>query len=530
MADDSEGAIPDDQDDAAQDAAQDQQPAQSQDQGQDQQQAPDQSPPATLGGDRPWYAQDNGMLPINAARSGAKLVMQYLMGADSADPEAAAKFAHGAKVEHPGVSDDDANVIAVHKATELGGPAAGWAMVQYNRSAYDRKQAFAKAALNGIDGKTGDLQAAAQAASQASQNVLDGSTAQFTADPGGGYVTATVKPPGSNRTVNYNLTPQQFGQYLDVGGAGQWDRVMSGGGIPGALQKIVATSRTGANGSATGQSGPQNLTPAQSQENRGTKPSSALPDQYDDNYVGDRQYPDWLEARADARFGHAPGIPMLGPTPQNLQDRVDWQDTQEQPYETRKASILAAQAKANASMYSAGVREQGLVNAAHERAGGQIGAATERAGGQVGAAKERAGGQVDAAKVTGASRVAAAGARAKTAADLAASRLLAQRDNMQAMERGKNMRNELNNLARTTNPGDDDYATKAQAIQNKYAALPPLPGQNTQGAPQTQVNAGGAPAQNTQSVPAAGQRVTGQVYRTPKGSFRWMGNGWQPAQ
>lgn len=509
------GAVPDDEEqDIAQDAAEDNTPAAAQSEPAipDGQQGQQDQGAATLGGDRPWYEQDNGMLPINAAKAGvgavaggASRILHYLMGADSADPESAEKFALGVKAEHPGISDDDANVIAVHKATEMGGPAAGWAMIQYNRSAYDRKQAFAKAALNGIDGKAGDLQAAADAATKAAQNVLDGSQTTFTADPGSGYVTATVKPAGSNRTVNYSLTPQQFDQYLDVGGAGQWDHVMSGGGIPGTLQKIVGTTRAGAPSTNA-----RDLTPEQNKDKSSTQSvSSSLPDQYNDNYVGDRQYPDWLEARADARFGHAPGIPMLGPAPQNLQDRIDWENQQEQPYETRKAQILAAQAKANASMYNAGMREQGYVNAARERAGGQVGAANARADATRYAADQR-------------------NKSALAAAQLAAAKMAAQAKNEADRQKAMNMRNEVNALARTSNPDDPEFENKLSAIQQKWG-LAPTSVDTQVPTPQT-APTNNAPAQNTQTVPPPAQRVTGQVYKTPKGSFKWMGNGWQPAQ
>lgn len=167
-----------------------------------------------------------------------KKIASYLMGQGGADPETAKKFEQGVKNEYPGISDDDANLMAVHKATELGGPAAGFAMVQYNRSAYNAKQSFAKAALNGIDGKAGNAQAAALAATQAGQHILDGSSTIFTADPGGAGFTATVKIPGTDRQVGFKLTPQQFNSWLDAGKAGMYDRVMEDG-TPASLQKLA---------------------------------------------------------------------------------------------------------------------------------------------------------------------------------------------------------------------------------------------------------------------------------------------------
>src|SRR5665213_2370636 len=105
---------------------------------------------------------DSGFVPGGAPglgqaiNGGVKKIAAYLMGADAAQPQVAKKFEQGIKNENPGISDDDANLLAVHKAHEMGGQAAAWQMVQYNRMAYNAKQSFAKAALNGVDGKAGN--------------------------------------------------------------------------------------------------------------------------------------------------------------------------------------------------------------------------------------------------------------------------------------------------------------------------------------------------------------------------------------
>lgn len=190
----------------------------------------------TFGGDRPAYAQDNGMLPINAAASGAKSLVGYIMGQGAAPQQQAEAAAR--QVDPEGrMSPDERNLLAVHRAAEMGGPGAAWAMVQANRQAYNGKQAFARAALNGVDGKAGDLAAAADAATKASAHLLDGSTAVFHPQEDG--VVADVRPPGQKESIQIKLTPDQFNEYLDVGKGGQFDKVLHNGGVPQTLQQIA---------------------------------------------------------------------------------------------------------------------------------------------------------------------------------------------------------------------------------------------------------------------------------------------------
>lgn len=175
----------------------------------------------------------------NVAKSGPanvmKRIVSYLMGSDAENPAALDQAA--AKVDPQGqMSGDDRNIMAIHQAHEEGGPEAAWKLMQANRVAYNAKQAFAATALNGINGKPADIAAAAQAATQASQHILDGSSINFTPDQQGG-VTATVKMPGG-QPQQISLTPPQFNQWLNVGGDGQWDKVMENGGAPATLQRI----------------------------------------------------------------------------------------------------------------------------------------------------------------------------------------------------------------------------------------------------------------------------------------------------
>lgn len=157
------------------------------------------------------------------AGSGAKRIIAYLMGADAAHPQSIDQI--GAQIDPEGKLDpSDRNVMAIDHVREKYGDNAAWQLMQSNRVAYNGKSAFAKAALQGTPQKPADLNAAVDAANQAQSHVLDGSSIQFT--PGRAGVTATVKLPGSSQTQQIALSPQAFSAFLDVGGDGQWDKVM----------------------------------------------------------------------------------------------------------------------------------------------------------------------------------------------------------------------------------------------------------------------------------------------------------------
>lgn len=322
--------------------------------------------------------------------SGVKRIAAYLMGADAAPPQVAKKFDQGVKQENPGVSDDDANLLAVHKAAELGGPAAAWQMVQYNRTAYNAKASFAKAALNGIDGKAGNAQAAAQAATQAGAHILDGSSTIFTAMPDGSGFTAAVKMPGTNRSVTFQLNPQQMNQWLDTGGHGQWDRVMEDG-TPQSLQKLAgqqtasqdqgqddaqdSAAAPAGNGTAT----PPATSPTETainmanEDNQDSEPSApeANPNAGQPTNIGktpsslnlsgsDTQsstlppkphsYGNDLETASQARF---PGVSQEG-------ERQDWMAAQQNQRSERIAktgqAAMGAQARQNVAATAAGAR------------------------------------------------------------------------------------------------------------------------------------------------------------------------------
>ena len=165
---------------------------------------------------------------------GAPGAKGYVTGEGAAAPTDANKFAYHEKTN--GRNDSDANLLAVQHANSVGGPAAAWAMVQYNRVAYNASAAFAKSALNGVDGKAGDINAAALAANKAGAHILDGSSVQYRAEPGG--VVASIQMPGTTQRQEVKLTPEQFNQALDIGKDGLWDKVMQTG-IPAALAAVA---------------------------------------------------------------------------------------------------------------------------------------------------------------------------------------------------------------------------------------------------------------------------------------------------
>lgn len=161
-------------------------------------------------------------------------IVSYLMGEGAAHPQELQQAADSVD-EHRSMSKSDANILAVEQASQQGGKEAAWKLVQANRVAYNAKQAFAMAALQGNQQKRPDIRAAVDAANQATDHILDGSNVKFAASQNG--VTATVKP-ASGEPQTFNLTPQQFRQYLNVGGDGQFDKQMQGG-VAATLARIA---------------------------------------------------------------------------------------------------------------------------------------------------------------------------------------------------------------------------------------------------------------------------------------------------
>lgn len=471
---------------------------------------------------------------------GVKKIAAYLTGEGAADPQSAQKMDQGVKHEHPGISDEDAYIMAVHKATEFGGPAAGWAMVQYNRQAYNAKASFARAALNGVDGKAGNAQAAALAATQAGAHILDGSSTVFTADPGRGGFTATVKVPGSNHTIGYRLTPEQFNKALDVGGEGMWDKVMEQG-TPQTLQKISAVQApdAGASGQDQAQDNAQDQGDATPPAVRPTAGSPAALRQGDDFRHTDKavvggkspdgaepavpgthdamghslspdapdqtNYGDELESRAEAQFGPKGNLATR-------QARGAYMDAQEEKDLERTNKLDVATEKGKADLAKA--RQTGADRVAATTIGSE-----NRREGQVSAAKERASGTRDAATINATARTQGYAQRAMIEATKQASR----NTNAQANEANKNFRAFL---ASSPGASDDDVnkAATKYGVQLPGTAAPQATTPQAvapQAAPPTgrPSPAPATPSARPANVPAGARFFQGQWYtRGPGGS------------
>jgi hypothetical protein len=178
----------------------------------------------------------NSYGPLAGPARGVKSIISYLMGADAMPPEAL--DGAGKTVDPQGrMNPSERNLMALQHARDNGGDEAAWALMQTNRVSYNAQTAFAKTALEGTAQKPADLMAAIDAANKAQANVLDGSNVEFRPLQGGQAITATVTRPGAppDQLV---LSPQQFAKWLDVGGDGQWDKIMSSGAQQ-TLHKIV---------------------------------------------------------------------------------------------------------------------------------------------------------------------------------------------------------------------------------------------------------------------------------------------------
>lgn len=456
---------------------------------------------------------------IPAPHQMLRKIVAYLTGAGSVPPQVAEQATQGIKANDPTISDDDANLMAVHEAAQKGGPAAAWAMLQYNRTSYNAKQTFAKAALNGVDGKAGDISAAAQAATQAGAHVLDGSSAVFTAAPGG--VTATVK--GSDgQAQQYRLTPQQFNEYLDTGKQGQWDRMMQDG-IGGSLQKVSQTTQANQGGQ------PQGTTPAASTP-PATKPRYA--DTYeDDDQGGDDQH----IPQERNNYGETPstmdlsgGQPLGGYTQKNAYSDELQQRANERFPSASQGDQRAAWLDAQANQASAGrrkLREAEAVGESRIEAARQTGAGKVAAADTAGSHRENIAASQNQSKenVAGTN----AGARVQSAQIRA--------DAMSAQQKAK-VEQELQHQARIARSAEERNAAsllRAKIANSAFEKLTPdenaritqMIGGGGQQAAQPQAQAqpqARQPSGNQQPVtvqsPADAQKLTpGTVYMTPDG-------------
>ena len=121
---------------------------------------------------QPDQQQGGGNAPHQLLQQGAQRIINYLRGGDG-DQNLTNQLAKQVD-PHGQMDENERNLKVVEAANEQGGQEAAWKVVQANRQAFNAKQAFARAALNGSEGKPPDISAAAKAATQAFPHMLDG--------------------------------------------------------------------------------------------------------------------------------------------------------------------------------------------------------------------------------------------------------------------------------------------------------------------------------------------------------------------
>lgn len=300
----------------------------------------------------PQEDQSRSGVDFNASHvpGNTKRIIAYLMGADAAHPQTIDQL--GAQVDPEGkLHPSDRNLLAIDAAREQGGDQAAWQLMQSNRVAYNAQTAFAKTALQGTPQKPADLNAAIDAANKAQTNVLDGSSIQFAPSQGG--VTATVTMHGTTQPQVIPLSTQAFSQFLDVGGDGQWDKIMDQG-APATLQRLSQQNPAQAPQQAQG---PSNSTPTLNPRKATwpTPPQAVAPPapqaqapapakvdpwakRFDDaNDPSKTNYGEELEARGDAMFGANNSA--------TRRQRQEWMAAQEQQDLNRQGKIEEAHEK-----------------------------------------------------------------------------------------------------------------------------------------------------------------------------------------
>ncbi len=365
---------------------------------------------------------------------GTEMITSLLMGKGAADPQQAQELVDHIKAH--GANDDEANMLAVVQAGKAGGPQAEWAMVQYNRVAFNAKQSFASAALQGVQGKAPDINAAATAATQASAHILDGTSSSFHVDGNG--VTATVTDPKGQKS-SYDMTAAQFGQYLDLSKTSQYDRLMQTGGVAGAMQQVGAKPTSVGNADAGGKD--QEQAPQGGESGKGD-----------------------LDVDA-AKKGIAQGQSDQADATQKKKDDAEYQASEQRLLEEGNKRFPWASQGAQRDAWMAQQRNFRESNEATVEAAG------ERGKNAVARAKIMAGGRVQAADVTGTHRENIATgnqANQKTALQIKQDRLNMDIASRQNNEQGRTLRSLL---ARNPDLTLDDANTQ---LQN--AKLPSIAG------------------------------------------------------
>lgn len=163
--------------------------------------------------------------PHNMLRNGVQSVLAYLQGKDAMPNDQALAIERSVA---PAAKNDPA-AVPVLAVAAAGSPDQQFAYLQRNRQIYDVAMAHGRAALNGVEGRPPSLDVAVQDATKAFSNVPDGENVHFVKHGDG--VVAQVSGASGREQRGYPLTIEQFGQLLDTGKAGMFDRMMEPGGV-----------------------------------------------------------------------------------------------------------------------------------------------------------------------------------------------------------------------------------------------------------------------------------------------------------
>lgn len=200
----------------------------------------------------------------STGRGNPQQIMRYLQRAD-AMPEPQAKALEQSVAPQAG---PDKNAITMQAVVAAPTEQDKFAYLQRNAKRYEFALSHARAALEGTRERPANLDAAVASATEAFTNLPDATNVRFQKDVHG--VKALVHNlDGKGGEQQYNLSPEQFAKLTNVGGDGQFDKVMAAGGARGVLEQLTggpaiggssaqrAASTAGSKPQYVGMDGPQ---------------------------------------------------------------------------------------------------------------------------------------------------------------------------------------------------------------------------------------------------------------------------------
>jgi len=240
--------------------------------------------------------------------SNPQRLVGYVKGVDG-DPQLADAMAK--KVDPQGQMDADTrNIKAVAAAST---PEDQAKVVASNIQAFNAKTAFARAALNGSQSKSADINASTVAATQAYTHMLDGKSAVF--QPSQNGVTVTVKDlAGKDPPEATELTQPQYNDLLNMGKHGQYDNMYEHGIKP--VLQIVKQQAGTAVGQPQGQPGQQQPQGQPQQQPQGQPQQQQQPQQPQGQPQQQQQLQQPQGQVSGDAQGQAPGQPQPQARPQ----------------------------------------------------------------------------------------------------------------------------------------------------------------------------------------------------------------------